>query len=95
MRAGGARLLAAASCETQVSAETPPTFLCHTDEDTAVPPENSVLFYRALRQARVPAKLHVFAKGPHGIGLAPGDPAASLWPALCANWLRAMGFLAR
>jgi acetyl esterase/lipase len=88
-------LLHSLSNETQVTAQTPPTFLWHTDEDTGVPPENSILFYGALRQAKVPAELHVFAKGPHGIGLAPGDPAASLWTTLCANWLRSMGFLAR
>jgi acetyl esterase/lipase len=86
-------LLESLSNETQVTAETPPTFLWHTDEDTGVPPENSILFYSALRKAKVPAELHVFAKGPHGMGMAPADPAASLWPTLCANWLRAMGFL--
>jgi acetyl esterase/lipase len=88
-------LVDALSSETQVTPQTPPTFLWHTDEDTGVPPENSILFYEALRRAHVPAELHVFAKGRHGLGLAPGDPAASLWPTLCANWLRAMGFLAR
>src|SRR5438034_38742 len=47
------------SNETQVTARTPPTFLFHTDADTVVVPENSVLFYAALRKARVPAELHV------------------------------------
>jgi dipeptidyl aminopeptidase/acylaminoacyl peptidase len=90
-----AALVESLSNETQVTAETPPTFLWHTSEDTGVVPENSILFYEALRAAKVPAELHVFAKGPHGIGMAPGDPAASLWPTLCANWLRANGFLKR
>ncbi|HEY5908422.1 MAG TPA: alpha/beta hydrolase, partial [Vicinamibacteria bacterium] len=90
-----AALVESLSNETQVTAETPPTFLWHTNEDAGVVPENSILFYEALRAARVPAELHVFAKGPHGIGMAPGDPAASLWTTLCANWLRAMGFLPR
>jgi len=85
----------ALSTETQVTPQTPPTFLWHTDEDTGVPPENSVAFYEALRAAKVPAEIHIFAKGPHGIGMAPQDPAASLWPTLCANWLRALGFLGR
>jgi acetyl esterase/lipase len=89
------KLVESLSNETRVTAETPPTFLWHTNEDKGVVPENSVLFYEALRAARVPAELHIFAKGPHGIGMAPGDPAASLWPTLCGNWLRAMGFLAR
>ena len=47
----------------QVTPQTPPTFLMHTDEDKVVPPENSVLFYMALRKAKVPAELHIFEKG--------------------------------
>ena len=89
----GPALVESLSNETQVTPETPPTFLWHTNEDTGVPAENSLLFYEALRRANVPAELHVFAKGPHGIGMAPADPAASVWPRLCAAWLDAMGFL--
>lgn len=81
------------SNDTQVTPQTPPAFLWHTNEDQGVPADNSVLFYEALRKAQVPAELHVFTKGPHGIGMAPGDPAASAWPRLCAAWLDAMGFL--
>ena len=46
-------------------------------------------FYVALHKAGVPAELHVFEKGPHGVGLALGDPALGEWPVLLANWLRA------
>ncbi len=89
------KLLDSLSNETQVTALTPPTFLFHTDEDTGVPAEHSLLFYEALRRAKVPAELHVFVKGPHGVGLAPKDPALSVWPTLCAAWMETMGFLAR
>jgi acetyl esterase/lipase len=86
--AGDARLREELSNEKQVTARTPPTFLVHTSEDTAVPPENSVLFYLALHRARVPAELHIFEKGAHGLGLGrPGTPFAR-WPQLCAAWLR-------
>jgi acetyl esterase/lipase len=57
------------SNEKQVSAETPPTFLVHTCEDRVVPPENSIYFYLALRQAKVPAEMHIYLKGRHGVGL--------------------------
>ena len=87
------KLLEFLSNETQVTALTPPTFLFHTDEDTGVPAEHSLLFYEALRRAKVPAELHVFVKGPHGVGLAPKDPTLSVWPGLCAAWMEAMGFL--
>jgi acetyl esterase/lipase len=81
------------STDTRVSAETPPTFLFHTNADTAVPVENSITYFLALRKAGVPAELHVFKDGPHGVGLALDDPELSAWPALLANWLRAGGFL--
>ena len=70
-----ADLIAKLSTDKQVTARTPPTFLFHTNEDTGVLPENSVRFYLALRTAGVPAELHIFQKGEHGVGLAPADPA--------------------
>jgi dipeptidyl aminopeptidase/acylaminoacyl peptidase len=82
------------SSELQVTAQTPPTFLLSTNEDTVVPSENSVLFYLALRKNKVPAELHIFEKGPHGVGLALRDPALSVWPTLLLNWLRVRGLLA-
>jgi acetyl esterase/lipase len=81
------------SNETQVTASTPPTFLFHTNADTAVPAENSVTYFLALRKAGVPAELHVFKDGPHGVGLAMPDPALGEWPKVLANWLRAIGML--
>ena len=82
------KLVESLSNELQVTPQTPPTFLFHTNEDTGVPAENSVLFYLALRKNHVPAELHIFEKGPHGVGLALRDPALSMWPALLANWFR-------
>lgn len=76
------------SAHLQVDAETPPTFLFHTSEDAAVPAENSVLFYRALRAAGVPAELHVYERGRHGVRFAPGHPVLRAWPDRLAAWLR-------
>jgi acetyl esterase/lipase len=76
------------SNEKQVKPDTPPTFLVHTDEDTVVPAENSVMFYLALRKAKVPAELHIYAKGPHGFGLGPAGEPMATWPRLCAEWLK-------
>lgn len=76
------------SLEKQVSEETPPTFLFHTNEDAGVPPENSVQFYLALREAGVPAEMHIYEPGRHGVGLAPDHPALSTWPGLLENWLK-------
>ena len=89
------KLVELLSNELQVTSETPPTFLFHTNEDKGVPAENSVLFYLALRKAKVPAELHVFEKGRHGLGLAKTAPGASAWPALCIEWMRGRGLLER
>ncbi len=79
------------STQTQVTAKTPPTFLFHTDADTGVLPENSILFYLALKKAKVPAELHIYEKGPHGVGLAPKDAVLNTWSERLADWLKARG----
>ncbi len=86
-------LVRSLSSEKQVSPQTPPTFLWHTDEDRGVPPENSVQFYLACRRHGVPAELHVFRTGRHGLGLAADVPGTRAWPKLCEHWMRAQGFL--
>ena len=88
-------LLQELSADLHVTARTPPTFLFSTNADTAVPAENTVRFYLALRQAKVPAEMHIFENGPHGVGLDLGDPALSLWPTLLTNWLRGRGLLGK
>lgn len=87
-------LVLAFSNELQVTSQTPPVFLAHTTEDAAVPPENSVLFYQALLKAKVPAELHIFQEGRHGLGLGPKELPFSEWPNLCVRWLQNRGFLA-
>jgi acetyl esterase/lipase len=81
------------STDTLVTPETPPTFLFHTNADTGVPAENSVHYFLALRKARVPAEMHIFKDGAHGVGMPINDPALSEWPKVLANWMRASGLL--
>jgi len=81
-------LIESLSSEKQVTAETPPTFLFHTNEDAGVPPENSVMFYTALRKAGIPAELHIYEKGRHGLGLARDTVGTSQWSDACLNWMR-------
>ena len=88
-------LVRSLSNEKQVTAKTPPTFLFHTDADKGVPPENSIYFYLALRRHGIPAELHVYEKGRHGVGLAPDMPAVSTWPHRCADWMAGRGLLER
>lgn len=81
------------SNELQITADTPPTFLFHTNGDTGVPPENSVLYYLGLRRAGVPAEMHIYQEGRHGVGLAPKDPVLSSWPARLRDWMGVRGIV--
>lgn len=85
-------LAATLSTDRRVTAKTPPTFLFQTDEDPAVPAENAVAFYLACRKQGVPAELHVYQRGPHGVGLAHGDHVLGRWSDLLRDWLRDRGF---
>ncbi|MDF1816619.1 MAG: alpha/beta hydrolase [Verrucomicrobiales bacterium] len=82
------------SSDKNITANTPPTFLFHTDEDGAVPSENSILFYLGLRKHKIPAEMHIYQKGPHGVGLFEGDPILGTWSGHLEDWLRSNGFFA-
>jgi len=86
-------LAALVSNAKHVTSKTPPTFLFHTYDDATVSVENSVAFFSALRKAGVPAELHIYEHGLHGIGLAQDDPVLSTWPKLLENWFRVRGLL--
>lgn len=89
------KLVQSLSNETQVTPQTPPTFLFHTTDDKTVPVENSILFYMALKKAGVPAEMHIYAHGPHGVGLAPTDLVLSSWPRRLMEWMGARGLLSK
>jgi len=90
-----AELVDSLSSEKQVTSETPPTFLMHTDEDKGVPAENSVQYYLALRRAGVPAELHIYRPGRHGLGLAADTPGLCAWPEQLRAWMAGQGFLGK
>ena len=75
-----------------MTSQTPPTFLFSTVDDTAVPVENSVQYFLALRRAQVSAEMHLYEKGRHGVGLAQADPILKTWPDHLATWLRVHGW---
>ena len=88
-------LVESLSNERQVTPKTPPTFLFHTGADTVVPPQNSIDYYMACIRHGVPAEMHLFPKGRHGLGLAQQHEGASQWPKLCENWLRRLGVVTK
>ena len=78
--------------ELGVTSDTPPTFLVQ-DEDDGVRVETSLFYYLALRQARVPAEMHLYPSGGHGYGLRSSPEAVTTWPARAEEWFRALGIL--
>jgi acetyl esterase/lipase len=72
---------------------TPPVFLVHGGDDLISPPEHSVVLYRALQRAKIPAELHIYADTSHDFGVRRGDRPYSTWTRSCADWLRQQGFL--
>lgn len=85
------------SLEKQVTKDTPPTFLWHTETDDTVPVENSLLFFQALHEQGVPVELHIYPVGGHGLGLANAETAnrdgygiqkeCQSWIGLAGQWL--------
>lgn len=88
-------LVESLSNEKQVRKETPPVFLFHTFEDSAVKVENALEFAAALRRQGVTFALHIYPKGAHGMGLgtATWNPGGRhMWTRECELWLKEQGF---
>jgi acetyl esterase/lipase len=77
------------SNELHVTPETPPTFLILSDDDTTVPPKNSIEFYLALKENNVPAEIHIFKDGAHGFGMTRKNLPVDVWPELFYSWMKA------
>ncbi|HEY6168643.1 MAG TPA: alpha/beta hydrolase, partial [Verrucomicrobiae bacterium] len=78
--------------EIKVTAQTPPAFLAQTEDDNARV-ESSLAYYIALKNAKVPAEMHLYPTGGHGYGLRPSEHNISHWPQRAEEWLRALGVL--
>jgi acetyl esterase/lipase len=75
------------------ASDAPPALLVQAENDSAHV-ENSLVYYRALKDAGVPAELHLFAEGGHGYGLRPTALPIAGWPALAEKWMHTIGVLA-
>lgn len=80
------------SNELQVTSDTPAAIIFHSDDDHAVPVENSLNYYSALHVAGVPASLHVFPTGGHGWGFHDNFTYKEQWIAELCGWLAANGY---
>lgn len=80
------------SSDRSVTAANPATLLILAGDDTAVLPENSLRYYRALVAAGVSAELHVYERGGHGFALrSPPGSAVEGWAELAAKWMSRRG----
>ena len=75
------------SNEKQVTELTPPTFLLHATDDTVVPVENSLLFYKAVKDKGVSVTMHIYPKGGHGFGLGLHDEHLKDWGNRMLDWI--------
>jgi acetyl esterase/lipase len=82
----------AANPEIKVTEKNPPAFIVQAEDDP-VHVENSTVYFLALKQAKVPAELHLYAKGGHGYGLRHTELPVTSWPQLVEGWLHAIEVL--
>jgi acetyl esterase/lipase len=82
------------NADLHVTRNTPPTFLLHAENDTVDGVTNSLSYYIALKDAGVPAELHLYAEGRHAFGLRPTRFPITAWPRLVETWLHAIGMIA-
>ena len=71
----------------------PPSFLVQAEDDEAAHVESSLIYFLALKNAKVHAELHVYSEGGHGFGLRPTEKPVSNWPQLAATWFKTIGVL--
>lgn len=76
-----------------VSRETPPTFLVQAEDDYTDGVHQSLVYYAALAKTRVPAELHIYAKGGHAFGLRTANLPITQWPKLADAWLHRIGII--
>jgi acetyl esterase/lipase len=74
-----------------VTSQTPPTFLLQAEDDPVDHVENSLVYYAALKKAKVPAEMHLYAHGGHAFGLRRTNFPITAWPQLVETWLKTIG----
>jgi acetyl esterase/lipase len=82
----------APNSEIHVTDQTPPSFILQAEDDP-VHVENSTVYFLALKNAKVPAELHLYAAGGHGYGLRRTALPVTAWPQLVETWLRTIQVL--
>jgi acetyl esterase/lipase len=82
----------APNADIPVTAQTPPSFIVQAEDDS-VHVENAIVYFQALKAAKVPAELHIYADGGHGYGLRRTALPVTTWPQSVETWLRTIRVL--
>jgi acetyl esterase/lipase len=82
----------AVRADLEIAPGAPPAFLAHAWDDP-IPVENALVLASRLKEAKVPAEVHLYDRGGHGYGLRPTDLPVTRWPQRCEEWLRVRGWL--
>ena len=76
-----------------VTSNTPPTFLLQAENDPVDNVNHSLAYYIALKNAKVPVEMHLYAQGGHAFGLRPSKFPITEWPQLVEKWLGTIGMI--
>ena len=76
-----------------VTSQTPPTFILQAEDDPVDPVQNSLMYYSALKKAKVPVEMHLYAHGGHAFGLRRTKSPITAWPQLVETWLGTIGMI--
>jgi acetyl esterase/lipase len=82
----------AANADIHATEQTPPSFIVQAEDDP-VHVENSTVYFLALKNAKVPAEMHLYAQGGHGYGLRRTELPVTGWPRLVETWLHTIQIL--
>lgn len=82
------------SNELQVTANTPPTFLVHSEDDKTVKVQNTIMFYLSLVKYKIPSEMHIYPAGGHGYGME-NATTPDKWMDHLKNWFTANGWLTK
>ena len=78
-----------------VTRNTPPTFLLQAQDDPVDSVTNSLIYYIALKNAGVPAEMHLYGQGGHAFGVRPTEFPISNWSQLVETWLGTIGMTSK
>jgi acetyl esterase/lipase len=78
---------------TNITGQTPPTFLLQAEDDHVDNINHSLVYYIALKNAGVPVEMHLYAQGGHAFGLRPTKLPITGWPQLVETWLGTIGMI--